>query len=63
MSFLKDTWAYSPNTNHLGVAGDWELCHTSLANFTQAAEDMVECKEVSTSWKKFFTSYFTLTKF
>ena len=33
----------------LGVAGDWELCHTSLANFTQAAEDMVECKEVSTN--------------
>ena len=35
--------------NQLGVAGDWELCHTSLANFTQAAEDMVECKEVSTN--------------
>ena len=28
-------------------AGDWELCHTSLSNFTAAAEDMVECKEVN----------------
>ena len=27
--------------------GDWDLCHTSLSNFTQSAEDMVECKEVN----------------
>jgi len=30
---------------HFYGTGDWELCHTSLSNFTAAAEDMVECKE------------------
>ena len=37
---------FYPKIRYYG-AGDWELCHTSLSNFTAAAEDMVECKEVN----------------